>query len=78
MPSSSGPLYYTNEDVDTLVNNNDDGAGNAPPRQAGDRMAASYINFYLGNHAVIVPQFGDPRVRPLSSGLGWPPRLGWG
>jgi agmatine deiminase len=29
------------------------------PRRAGDRMAASYVNFYLANGAVIVPQFGD-------------------
>ena len=30
------------------------------PRQAGDRMAASYINFYFCNGGVIVPVFGDP------------------
>ena len=28
------------------------------PRQAGDRMAASYVNFYLPNGGVVVPQFG--------------------
>ena len=27
------------------------------PRQAGDRLAASYVNFYLPNGGVIVPQF---------------------
>ena len=40
-------------------------AGIAPapgthPRRAGDRLAASYVNFYLANGAVIVPAFGDP------------------
>ncbi len=30
------------------------------PRQAGDRMAASYINFYFCNRGAIVPSFGDP------------------
>ncbi len=30
------------------------------PRQAGDRMAASYINFYFCNGGVIVPIFNDP------------------
>lgn len=30
------------------------------PRQAGDRMAASYINFYYCNRAAIVPLFDDP------------------
>lgn len=31
------------------------------PREAGDRMAASYINFYFCNGGAIVPTFGDPR-----------------
>lgn len=31
------------------------------PRQAGDRMAASYINFYFCNGGAIVPTFGDRR-----------------
>jgi agmatine deiminase len=31
------------------------------PRVAGDRMAASYVNFYTCNGGVIVPLFGDPR-----------------
>ncbi len=30
------------------------------PREAGTRMAASYINFYLCNTGAIVPLFGDP------------------
>lgn len=30
------------------------------PRNAGDRMAASYINFYMCNGGVVVPTFGDP------------------
>jgi agmatine deiminase len=29
------------------------------PRQAGDRMAGSYINFYIANGGVIVPTFAD-------------------
>lgn len=31
------------------------------PRQAGDRLAASYINFYFCNGGAIVPTFGDRR-----------------
>jgi agmatine deiminase len=31
------------------------------PRRAGDRMAASYVNYYVCNGGVIVPAFGDPR-----------------
>jgi agmatine deiminase len=30
------------------------------PRKAGDRIAASYINFYLCNQGAIVPTFDDP------------------
>lgn len=28
-------------------------------REAGERLAASYVNFYISNKSVIVPQFGD-------------------
>ena len=28
-------------------------------REAGERLAASYANFYIANDIVLVPQFGD-------------------
>lgn len=28
-------------------------------RQVGERLAASYVNFYISNHSIILPQFGD-------------------
>ena len=28
-------------------------------REAGERMAASYVNFYISNGGIILPQFGD-------------------
>ncbi len=34
------------------------------PRQPGDRMAASYINFYFCNGGVVVPTFDDPHDEP--------------
>ena len=34
------------------------------PRQPGDRMAASYINFYFCNGGAIVPTFNDPNDKP--------------
>mmetsp|Transcript_25425 Transcript_25425/g.70226 ORF Transcript_25425/g.70226 Transcript_25425/m.70226 type:complete len:421 (-) Transcript_25425:409-1671(-) len=30
-----------------------------PPRTVGERLAGSYVNFYIANQAVVVPQFGD-------------------
>ena len=31
-----------------------------PTRTPGERLAASYVNFYIANHAVVMPAFGDP------------------
>ena len=30
------------------------------PRLEGDRLAASYVNFYIANGGIVVPGFGDP------------------
>lgn len=35
-------------------------------RQAGEKMAASYVNFYIANAAVIVPQFGVAETDALA------------
>lgn len=35
--------------------------GEAKPRLVGTRLAASYVNFYIANGAIILPQFGDPK-----------------
>lgn len=50
-------MTYTEEDVATLVN-----TGQTEPRKAGERLAGSYVNFYIANEAVVVPQFGVPQV----------------
>lgn len=52
------PLYRTKEDLQgfqELTDEDDD------LRQEGQRLAASYINFYIANKAIIVPQFGSPK-----------------
>lgn len=61
-----GPLYMTEEEAAGL---NQD--GEAKPRLAGTRLAASYVNFYIANGGIITPQFGDKKwdgeaVRVLS------------
>jgi agmatine deiminase len=33
------------------------------PREEGDRLAGSYINFYIANGGVVMPTFDDPRDR---------------
>lgn len=39
-------------------------------RTAGERLAASYVNFYIANGAVLVPQFGDVQDGPALELLG--------
>lgn len=34
------------------------------PRRAGDRLAASYVNFYVGNGIVVAPCFSDANDEP--------------
>lgn len=35
-----------------------------PTRTPGERLAASYVNFYISNNAIIMPFFGDPADEP--------------
>lgn len=52
---SPGPLQISAEEAGGV----DAGEG-TQPRRAGDRMAASYVNFYLGNSRIVFPLL-DPR-----------------
>lgn len=61
-----GPLYMTDEEAAGVKQD-----GDAKPRLPGTRLAASYVNFYIANGALITPQFGDQKwddeaVRVLS------------
>ncbi|GAB4479233.1 MAG: agmatine deiminase [Anaerolineales bacterium] len=49
------PVLITAEEAEGV-----DAVEGTLPRQAGDRMAASYINFYFCNGGAIVPTFDDP------------------
>jgi len=42
----------------------------SPVYFAGQRLPASYANFYIGNEAVLVPTFNDPRDRRALEVLG--------
>jgi agmatine deiminase len=48
------PVLIEPEEADGV-----DAVAGTLPREAGDRLAASYINFYFCNGGVIVPTFGD-------------------
>ncbi|WP_299003978.1 agmatine deiminase [uncultured Caulobacter sp.] len=37
------------------------------PREAGDRMAASYVNFYIANDVVVAPRFDDANDAPAQA-----------
>jgi len=52
---SPGPLQTSAEEAEGV----DAGEG-TQPRRAGDRLAASYVNFYLGNSRIVQPLL-DPR-----------------
>lgn len=52
---SPGPLQISAEEAQGV-----DAVEGTAPRRAGDRLAASYVNFYLGNSRIVYPLL-DPR-----------------
>ncbi|MEA4909152.1 MAG: agmatine deiminase [Anaerolineaceae bacterium] len=59
-----GPIYITaaeSQGVDPIEG--------TLPRQPGDRLAGSYINFYLANGGAVVPVFDDPHDAPALEAL---------
>jgi agmatine deiminase len=50
-----GPLQISAEEAEGVA-----AAEGTMPRRAGDRLAASYVNFYLGNQRIVYPLL-DPR-----------------
>ncbi|WP_295214079.1 agmatine deiminase [Ruminococcus sp.] len=55
LPIPQTPVCITEEECREL-----DLWDGEPTRTPGERLAASYVNFYIANEAVLVPQFGDP------------------
>lgn len=53
------PVHVSSEDCMGL-----DTMDFKPTRTAGERLAASYVNFYISNGAVIMPFFDDPADEP--------------
>ena len=53
--SQPGPVCWTEEEHATFDRN-----GSAYVRSPNERIAATYINYYIGNNAVFVPLYEDP------------------
>jgi agmatine deiminase len=53
------PVIITREECEGV-----DRVDGTMPRREGDRMAASYINFYIANGGIVAPLFNDPADRP--------------
>jgi len=47
-----GPLYMTAEEADGV-----DSRPGSHPRRAGDRLPASYVNFYVANKCIVMPLY---------------------
>lgn len=47
------PMFYTQDEADGV-----DATASGMNRRAGERLAASYVNFYIANGAIIAPAFG--------------------
>ena len=58
------PLYMTREEVAGL-----DTREGTYPRRTGDRMPASYINFYIANKVVVMPLYDKRRDRAAAATL---------
>ena len=52
LPIPKHPICITEEDLLGY-----DFEAGEDQREAGERLAASYINFYLANHCVLLPRF---------------------
>lgn len=50
-----GPLYMNKEEQLSLANDD-----HAIVREQGNRLAGSYVNFYMGKEFIILPTFNDP------------------
>ncbi len=51
-----GPLFISKSESQGF-----DAVEDAKLRKQGDRLAGSYINFYMANKGIVMPLFDDPR-----------------
>ena len=58
LPVPAHPVCITEEDLEGF-----DFAPGEDVREAGERLAASYVNFYFTGHSVLLPQFGGENAQ---------------
>lgn len=58
------PITVTEEECEGL-----DACQDKPARMPGERLAASYVNFYIANGHIVMPGFGDPADEPARAVL---------
>ncbi|MDE6087867.1 MAG: agmatine deiminase family protein, partial [Oscillospiraceae bacterium] len=58
------PVCVTEQDLQGYVF-----APGEDTREAGERLAGSYVNFYFTNQAVLLPQFGNENARSDASAI---------
>ncbi|MBN1149090.1 MAG: agmatine deiminase [Anaerolineales bacterium] len=58
------PIHITKEESEGV-----DAIEGSLPREEGDRMAGSYINFYIANGGIVMPLFDDPHDAPAQAQL---------
>lgn len=61
---SPGPLTMAAEEAEGV-----DGAEGTLPRRGGDRLAASYVNFYLGNSRLVMPLLDERHDEEAAAAL---------
>ena len=59
-----GPLFISKEESKGF-----DVVEDAKWRKEGDRLAGSYVNFYMANNGIVMPLFDDPRDREAAEAL---------
>ncbi|WP_298161823.1 agmatine deiminase [Acidocella sp.] len=58
------PMFYTQAEAEGV-----DATASGMNRKAGERLAASYVNFYIANGAIIAPAFGVETDEPARNVL---------
>lgn len=59
-----GPLYRTREEAEGV-----EVMEGSQPRREGQRLPASYVNFYIANGGIVMPAFGDEYDRPAVTAM---------